>query len=275
MIQVLPKVGLIGVGNMGGAIVRGLCAANYPASQIYLYDHKPPHLSAWHNQYGINIATTIDALAEQCAMIILAVKPALIKDTLQHLQPHHTTQLVLSVAAGVSCQMMAQQLPKAAIIRAMPNTPIQVGCGMTALYANDLCTLQHQQWADYIFSQIGQVLWLKQETQMSAVVALSGSGPAYFFHMMEGMIQTGIDLGLSEEEAKQLTLQTALGAAQLANQSTVSPATLRQQVTSPNGTTAKAIQTLQSLEWNLHLAKAMQACAARNEEIAADLRQNF
>jgi pyrroline-5-carboxylate reductase len=268
----LPVIAVIGAGNMGSSLIGGLINNQHPCDKLWASDTSSETLE--HLQHAFQIHTTTDnAKAAQAAeVIILAVKPQRLAQVAAEIAEaaHARHSLIISIAAGV-CESNIQHLlgGKMAIVRAMPNTPALIGCGATALYANTHVSSQQHELAESILRTVGVVEWLDHEPLMDTVTALSGSGPAYFFFMMEALQQAGEQLGLSSETARLLTLQTALGAARMAMESGKSLAELRQNVTSPGGTTEKAISVLQ--ESNLHaiFKKALQAAKLRSEELAS------
>jgi pyrroline-5-carboxylate reductase len=160
-----------------------------------------------------------------------------------------------------------------AIVRAMPNTPALVQSGATGLYPNSEVNVQQRQQAETILNAVGLTLWLESEVLIDSVTAVSGSGPAYFFYVMEAMIAAGCELGLDEKTARALTLQTALGAAKMAITADVSPAELRRRVTSKGGTTERAIATFDEAKMSATFSRALAACAARGQSLAQELGQ--
>jgi pyrroline-5-carboxylate reductase len=177
-------------------------------------------------------------------------------------------QLLISIAAGIRAKDIARWLGSyQSIIRVMPNTPAQIQLGVSALYAMPEVTQAQHMQAETILKAVGEILWLDEEAKMDAVTAISGSGPAYVFYFIEAMQQAALELGLNEEQAKTLSLQTFIGASKLAQQSHESPATLRSQVTSKGGTTEQAILTMESATVKSSIIKAAKAAAARSEEL--------
>ena len=220
---------------------------------------------------GINTTSDNQLAVAQADAIILAVKPQVmeavtrpLKDTISNNKP-----LIISIAAGITVgnllDWMGDDLP---VIRTMPNTPALVQTGATGLFANKAVSAEQKAIADTIFSAIGLASWFDKESELDAVVAISGSGPAYFFMFMEAMEEAGVKLGLSAESARELTLQTALGAAKLAQASDVSPAELRRRVTSPGGTTEQAIKCFEEGSLRELVDSALQAASKRSKELA-------
>ena len=226
------------------------------------------------SEQGLQTTTDNQAACAAADIVVLAVKPQILKgvaqslaDTVQASQP-----LIVSVAAGIRCDSMDAWLGgNTAIVRCMPNTPSLVQTGASGLFANNKVTAEQKQQTEAILKTIGLALWVQQETELSAVTAVSGSGPAYYFYVMEAMAAAGEKLGLSPEVARELTLQTALGAAKMASQSDVDAAELRRRVTSPKGTTEQAIMSFERQGLEDMFSTAMQACYDRAEAMAEEL----
>ncbi len=211
---------------------------------------------------------------EGADVIVLAVKPQAMKAVCQALRPSlKPQQLVVSIAAGITCSSMNSWLGAQPIVRCMPNTPALLRQGVSGLYATAEVSAQQRQQAEALLSAVGIALWLDQEQQLDAVTAVSGSGPAYFFLLIEAMTAAGEKLGLPRETAAQLTLQTALGAAHMAVSSDVDAAELRRRVTSPAGTTEAAIKSFQAGGFEALVEKALGAAAHRSAEMAEQLGQ--
>ncbi len=268
------SIGFIGGGNMARSIIGGLAADTSASIHIQVYDQSADTLTQLASDFGIIAATSNQQLIEQCDVVVLAVKPQVMQSVLGELDASKTQAAFLSIAAGLKINSLAKWLDSdVAIIRAMPNTPALVQCGASGLYANRHVSTQQKEYADIIMQATGIALWVDSEDSLDSVTALSGSGPAYFFLVMEAMQSAAEKLGLNAETAKQLTLQTALGAATLASQSSDSPATLRQRVTSPGGTTEQAINTLVDNQLIEIFGKAMQAAYDRSKQLAVELDQ--
>lgn len=261
----------IGAGNMASSIIGGLVSHGYPAQLITATDLHTEQLEKLAQETGINTSTDNTAAVANADAIILAVKPQVMEavtSPLTHVIANKSP-LIISIAAGITVanllNWMGEDLP---VIRTMPNTPALVQTGATGLFANSAVTAQQKALADTIFSAIGIASWFDQESDLDAVVAVSGSGPAYFFMMMEAMEEAGVKLGLSAESARELTLQTALGAAKLAQASDVSTAELRRRVTSPGGTTEQAIKCFEEGGLRELVDTALQAASKRSKELA-------
>lgn len=269
-----PKLAFIGSGNMTRSIVGGLVAQGYPASAISVSNRSPEKLRQMASDFGVQTGDN-HSIARTADVVILAVKPQGLKAVAEDLHPVLIHQpLVMSIAAGIDCASLSRWLGEEhALVRCMPNTPSLVQAGASGLYANGLASEAQHATAERIMSAVGRVFWLEDESLLDAVTAVSGSGPAYFFLVMEAMIDAGVALGLEPEMAKDLTLQTALGAAQLAGSSDVLPGELRRRVMSPGGTTEAAIQVFEDDNLRAIFKRAMIACAERSKALAKELGQ--
>ncbi len=257
-------VAFIGGGNMAQALIGGLLAEGVPATMIRVAEPVVELREALALR-GVGVFATATEAVASADVVVLAVKPQIIQTVLQELAAHVADKLVISIAAGVSVATVSSGLAgHARIVRAMPNTPALVQTGATGLYAPATLSQKDRDSATNILSAAGLVLWVDDEALMHAVTAVSGSGPAYFFYLMESMIAAGIAQGLDEKTAKALTLQTALGAAQMAIISGDNPTKLRKNVTSPNGTTAAAIEHLDAQQVSQHIIDALSAAGQRS-----------
>lgn len=271
--QQFPVIGFIGAGNMATALAGGLLAQGWPAPRIWLSDQHLPQLQA-HAERGCRTTADNAELVAAADIVVLAVKPQVMATVLQPLAASVQARrpLIISIAAGLSVASLDAWLGGGqAIVRAMPNTPALVQTGAAGLFAADTVSHAHRQLAERVLSAVGLAIWVEQESLIDAVTAVSGSGPAYFFHLMEAMIAAGVQLGLGEREARALTLQTALGAAQMAITADVGPDELRRRVTSPKGTTEQALRVFQEADFTTLVARAMTACADRGAELAQEL----
>lgn len=243
------NIAFIGGGNMASALIAGLLAKGQPTSLLHVVETDAEKLADFHAQ-GLNTynASNIDDTKhaiEKADVVVLAVKPQVIKDVLLPVKDSWGEQVVISIAAGIATDSLAQWLgPQVKLVRAMPNTPAMIQMGATGLYATAGVSEAEQQLAQQVMSAAGLVLWVNDEDLLHAVTAISGSAPAYFFYMLENMIATGEKLGLTQTQATALAMQTALGSAQMALTSHDTPAELRRKVTSPNGTTQAAIEVM-------------------------------
>ncbi|MBW4010102.1 pyrroline-5-carboxylate reductase [Moraxella osloensis] len=267
------NIAFIGGGNMASALIAGLLAKGQPTSLLHVVETDAEKLADFHAQ-GLNTynASNIDDTKhaiEKSDVVVLAVKPQVIKDVLLPVKDSWGEQVVISIAAGIATDSLAQWLgPQVKLVRAMPNTPAMIQMGATGLYATDGVSEAEQQLAQQVMSAAGLVLWVNDEDLLHAVTAISGSAPAYFFYMLENMIATGEKLGLTQTQATALAMQTALGSAQMALTSHDTPAELRRKVTSPNGTTQAAIEVMDDKKMHQIIADAMLACEQRSRELS-------
>ncbi|MBN9676902.1 pyrroline-5-carboxylate reductase [Salipiger bermudensis] len=257
---------LLGCGKMGSAMLEGWLKRGLPARSVWVMD---PHPSDWLQAQGVNLNAELPA---DPAIVLVAVKPQMMAEALPVLQPlGNGTTLFLSVAAGVTIAsyeaMLGGDTP---IVRAMPNTPAAVGQGITAIVGNTPASETQLAQAEELLSAVGEVVRLETEAQMDAVTGVSGSGPAYVFHMIECLAAAGEAQGLAPELALQLAKATVAGAGALAMQAAQDPAQLRRNVTSPNGTTQAGLEVLMDEQAGLPpLVKATVAAAAdRSRELA-------
>ncbi len=266
-------IGFIGGGNMARSLIGGLVRAGYPANALSVADPNESIRIALATDFGVEATGDNQQIADQCDVVVLAVKPQVLKEVATRLRTgRRQHQLVLTVAAGIRTSSLDSWLEsETPIVRAMPNTPALVQSGATALFATPLVNEAQRDLAESIMRAAGLVQWVEDENQMDAVTALSGSGPAYLFLVMEAMEKAGQELGLPAETARLLTLQTAFGAAKLALEIEEDPAVLRQNVTSPGGTTERAIQVLQQEGLEDIFNKALRAARDRAQELADQL----
>lgn len=267
------NIAFIGGGNMAQALIGGLLAQGLPATRITVSEPVEAIRNVLVDK-GIQLTENNLAAVEQADIIVLAVKPQVIASVLEPLAGKIKNQLIISIAAGVNVATLSRFLNGYdRIVRAMPNTPALIQSGATGLFANIAVSDQDRIQAAKVLGAAGLVIWVDEERKLDAVTAVSGSGPAYFFYLMEAMIQAGKDLGLDERTATTLTLQTALGAAQMAVTSEQGPTQLRKNVTSPNGTTQAAIETLDAHQVSQFIQQALAAASKRSEELAAAFDQ--
>ncbi len=256
---------------MASSIIGGLIAKGYPENLICASDPNEDQLTLLGNASNINTTTDNRSAIANADIIILAVKPQVTEQVLVPLSDivQQNRPLIISIAAGITVANLLSWLgPELPVVRTMPNTPALVKMGATGLYANQQVSAVQKRSAQLIFNSVGVARWFENETDLDVVVALSGSGPAYYFMVMEAMETAAIQLGLSADAARQLTLQTALGSAQLALQSEDAPAELRRKVTSPGGTTEAAINCFQEDGLKDLFARAMKAAYDRSIELA-------
>ncbi|WP_339882706.1 pyrroline-5-carboxylate reductase [Vreelandella maris] len=268
------KITFIGAGNMASAIIGGLIDSGVAPSTITATAPNDSELASIKQRLDINTDTDNNAAVAEADVVVLAVKPqimrtvcAALRDSVQRQRP-----LVISIAAGLDASTIDQWLGgQNAMVRCMPNTPSLVGYGASGLYANAKVSDEQRDVATQLMEAVGIVEWVEEEALLDAVTAVSGSAPAYFFLMFEAMEEAAVKLGLPAATARRLAIQTALGAATMAQQSDKDPATLKQNVMSPGGTTERAIQHMEEAQLRTTIADAMQACADRAQAMAKEL----
>lgn len=262
------KIAFLGAGNIAQAIIGGLVNGGYPASLLFAADPTEAQLARLAE--GVNRCTSNAEAVSAADVVIFSVKPHFVGQVAEEIAGSAYGKLMISVAAGITTTLLSDKLgADAAIIRCMPNTPALIGEGMTGLFANPNVTAAQRKTGETVVSAIGKMLWFDTEDQLDMVTAVSGSGPAYFFIVMEAMEQAAVALGLSAEASRTLVLQTALGAAKMAAESDDPPATLRRNVTSPGGTTEAAINSLLSSGLLQDFNSAIEAAYRRSIELAA------
>ncbi|SJM92980.1 Pyrroline-5-carboxylate reductase [Crenothrix polyspora] len=265
------KIGFIGGGNMATSLISGLIASGHPAELIFVSDINPDTLATLSSSLNINTSVDNTVVLNAVDIVVLAVKPQILKAvaTAAASIVQQKNLLVVSIAAGISQTSLSNWLGNnTAIVRCMPNTPALVLTGATALHANSHVSNEQRDTAESILRAVGITLWVDNESDLDAVTAVSGSGPAYYFLLMEAMEKVAIDLGLTESTARLLVQQTALGAAKIALESSESPQQLRERVTSPNGTTQRAIETFEQGGFTDLVARALHAARDRSIEMS-------
>lgn len=262
----------IGGGNMASALIGGLLGNGY-AHQISVVEINADSRTKLQDEFGIKIKVTAE-LATGIAgskIIILAVKPQQLRDAAKQLSPLLSGQLIISIAAGIRATDIARWLGTQNIVRAMPNTPALIQSGMTGLYALSAVKADHREYAQSILEAVGNILWLDDEAMMDAITAISGSGPAYVFYFIEALERAAMELGFVEHDARQLSLATFFGASKLARDSKENVSTLRERVTSKNGTTERALLSMDANHVKQHIITAAKAAAARSREMGDEL----
>lgn len=265
-----PTIAFIGAGNMGRSLAGGLLKSGWGRKRLLLADPDANQQRVVGELLGVNVSGDNRRVVEHADVVVLAVKPQVLRavaegiaQTIQRKQP-----LIVSIAAGVRIADLERWLGGLlAIVRVMPNTPALVGSGASALYANERVQSTQRDLAESILRTVGVTVWLPQEVLLDVVTALSGSGPAYFFLVMEALEQAAIDHGLDAATARLLTLETAFGAAKMALEGDAEPAELRRRVTSPGGTTERAIQVLQEGRLDRLVSRAIEAATTRSREL--------
>lgn len=270
-----PHIAFVGAGNMASSIIGGLIDSGHPADRISAADPYPASLERLCELAPIAVYRDNSDAVAGADVIVLAVKPQIIAEATRSISADVSASnaVVISIAAGVTIASMQARLgPSAAIVRCMPNTPALLRCGASALFANDISTTQQRDYAQSILSAVGMTIWVKSELELDAVTALSGSGPAYFFLFMEAMIDAGQQLGLEREDATKLAMETSLGASRMALEHTdIDLQELRRRVTSPGGTTERAIQSFEQDGLHEVVARAMIAASDRAAEMAQEM----
>jgi pyrroline-5-carboxylate reductase len=263
----------IGAGNMAHAIIGGLLADGYRAACLGACDIDPEKLQALAQQYDIRTGTDNVAAVAQSDIIVLAVKPQILHRVAVAIAPacRERQPLVISVAAGIPISALERWLgPESAIVRTMPNMASLIGAGAAALCSNARVSNTQREQAEAILRAVGLAIWVEQEALLDTVTALSGSGPAYVFRLMEALETAAVDLGLPADQARLLTMQTVFGAAKLALESDLGPGALRRQVTSPGGTTERALAEFERGGFATLVAAAVGAARNRAAELAVE-----
>jgi pyrroline-5-carboxylate reductase len=262
--------GFIGAGNMGQALIAGLVQGGMAAARIGIAEPDSARAVALQQRFPGLVALPAEELAAQADTLVLAVKPQILPELAPKLAASvaGARPLVVSVAAGIGMRQLAAWLgPETRIVRAMPNTPALIGAGITGLFAGENTDPTDRETAERLLGAVGATVWVDREEQMHAVTATSGSGPAYVFLLIEAMTEAATRLGLEPETARQLTLATAAGAARLAAESPESAAELRARVTSPGGTTERAVAVFRREGFADMVDAAMQAATERSREL--------
>lgn len=264
-------IGFIGAGNMARSLAGGLLRNGWEPASLILADPEASQRHATESALGLTVYADNNAVAERADILVLAVKPQILKAVAQSLSAsvQKRKPLVISIAAGIRIDDLQRWLGGGvAIVRAMPNTPALISAGSTGLFANALTGETEREQAEAILRAVGIVVWLTQESLLDAVTALSGSGPAYYFLIMEALEQAAIKAGLDPDTARLLTLETAYGAAKMALEDGEDPGLLRRRVTSPGGTTERALQVLEQGNIQHLFDDALQAAVQRARELA-------
>jgi len=264
-------IAFIGCGNMSRSLIGGLIANGANPERLLAADPDKEQRQSLSNQFSIKTMADNNEAVTAADVIVLAVKPQVMKTVVSDLarSVKGSTKLIISIAAGVRLASIMTWLGGSpAAVRVMPNTPSLIQAGAAALYANEHTSDTQKNTAETLMRSVGTTIWLDSEDQMDAVTALSGSGPAYYFYFMEAMEKAAIDMGLNQEQARLLTIETALGAAKMALLSSSDPAELRKQVTSPGGTTEQALNTFMQGKLEQLVQEAMEAARRRSVELS-------
>ena len=267
------RIAFIGGGNMGRSLIGGLIAKGVSSAQIVVADPYAPTLESLRTHYGVHAAGSNGEAVRDADVVLLAVKPQELRNVVTGMQQGilQRRPLLISVAAGILATDIQRWAGGAEVVRCMPNRPALQGCGVTALYASDAVPAASRSLAEQILGAVGATLWVERESDMDTVTAISGSGPAYFFLLIEMLESTGQALGLPADVARKLAVETAYGSGFMAREATESPATLREQVTSKGGTTEAALKQLEASGVRDIFARAVAAAAARSAQLAREL----
>lgn len=266
------KIAFIGGGNMARSLISGLIKAGYDSNLISVSNRSEGKLIALNKDFGIKTSLDNYEIAKDADVIVLAVKPQFMAEMLNQLTAkinNYGNRLIISLAAGVTVERLTSLLNgHKKIVRLMPNTPALIGYGVTGTFAAPDVNAEEKEFTNRILTAVGKVVWVEKESDINTVTAASGSSPAYFFLFMQYLIEHTKEMGLSEDQARTLVVETALGAAQMAiKNADVSLETLRAQVTSKGGTTFAAISKFEELNLKDSVSAAMDACVARAEEM--------
>lgn len=271
------KIGFVGAGNMAQSLITGVIAQGVPGSTIVASDPSEDCLKRVA-ALGATVTSSNEEVISTSAVVLLAVKPQVMQQVVSGLGASFQSltdsekPLLISIAAGISCKMITEWLgASAAVVRCMPNTPALLSLGATGLFASTDVSQQQKLMASSLLRTVGISVWVEKEKEIDIVTALSGSGPAYFFYMLESMIEKAISLGLERGPATELALQTAMGAAKMASESDVDVVELRRRVTSPNGTTEAAIERFNADGLSEAIAAGMQSAFDRAATLENEL----
>jgi len=264
----MSKTAILGMGVMGEALLSGLVRSGVKSDQLVIADRRPDRVSEMTKKYGVTSTTSAGA-AEVSDTVVLVVKPQDMSGLLAEISPHiKPSVLVVSLAAGITTDFLQSRLPAGTpVVRVMPNTPALVDKGMAAISPGSHCDEEHLERAESLLKSTGKVIRVAEKHQ-DAVTAISGSGPAYIFYVVEAMIEAGVLLGLPRNVATELTVQTLLGAATMLEETGEHPTVLRENVTSPAGTTVAALRQLDDHKVRAAFLSAMEAARDRSRELA-------
>ena len=266
-------IGFIGAGNMAYALIKGLLNNGFDANQINISDPNEELLQSRESELEVTTYSDNTSLLSNSDIIFFAVKPQVLSSVCLELKGVvKSKHLFVSIVAGIRSSDINRWLGgNFALIRTMPNTPALFQSGVTGLFANEVVDNEQKSLVESILSSVGECFWVNEEKLIDAITAISGSGPAYFFLLMESMKQAGMALGLDEETANSLSIQTAYGASLMANKTGKDSRTLRTEVTSPNGTTQSAIESFQDQNFEGMVANATRAAYDRARELSNEL----
>ncbi|WP_010117248.1 pyrroline-5-carboxylate reductase [Acinetobacter sp. P8-3-8] len=268
------NITFIGGGNMAQALIGGLISRGLPATRITVSD-PVEEIRQLLLEKDVHVTDNNVAAIKDADIVVLAVKPQVLGLVLKPLQGLFDGKLIISIVAGAEIKTISALTGNDRVVRVMPNTPALVQTGAHGIFAYDVVEAKDRELATQVLAATGLTIWVNSEAQVDAVTAVSGSGPAYFFYMMESMIRAGKNMGLDEKVATALTLQTALGAAQMAITSSNSPSELRKNVTSPNGTTQAALEVFDRAQISQNIQTALATAQKRSQELAQELSDSI
>jgi pyrroline-5-carboxylate reductase len=262
------KITFLGGGNMANALIGGLLKTGFAAADIAVVEIGAEGRTRLEQAYGVRCYAAAEAAALDCDVVLLSVKPQQMREACTPLVPYLKQQLIISIAAGLRLADLSRWLGGYdKLVRTMPNTPALIGAGVTGLYASPAVSKAGRAGAERILQAVGSTLWIADEAQMDAVTAVSGSGPAYAFLFIEALQEAAAQLGFTPEQARQLSIETALGAARLAAQSDDPASVLRERVTSKGGTTEAALRTMAERGVKNGIVAGILAADARGREL--------
>ncbi len=269
----METIAFIGGGNMAGAIVGGLVGAGHAPERIVVVEPDAAQRQGLLDRFRVRATGAADASLANAAIVVWAVKPQMFQTAAAPCREHVGTALHLSVMAGIRSDAIARAVAGERIVRAMPNTPALIGQGIAGLFARPAVTDADRSRVEVVLAATGQTLWVADEAALDAVTAVSGSGPAYVFHLVEAMLEAARRMGLPDDAARRLAVQTIAGSAALVAASTDSPETLRRNVTSPGGTTQAALAVFESRGVKAAIVEAILAARERATELGDELGQ--
>lgn len=268
------RISFLGGGNMAAALIGGLCERGFAAADLQALDPVDACRVNLASRFGVRTLAQVDERFLDCDVIVLAVKPQTMKEALTPLSGKLTTQLVISIAAGLRMVDITRWMGGyRRLVRAMPNTPALIGAGVTGLCADASVDADGRAATARVLEAVGSIVWVADETQMDGVTAVSGSGPAYVFHFIEALEAAGRGMGFDEMTARKLAIETVLGAARLAAASDEAPGVLRERVTSRGGTTAAALASMAEAGFFDAVVGGVRAAEARGRELGIELGQ--
>lgn len=268
------NITFIGGGNMAQALIGGLLSRGLPATRITVSDPFE-NIRQLLQEKDVHVTDDNIAAIKNADIVVFAVKPQVLGGVLKPLKGLLEDKLLISIVAGAEIKTISDLTGSERVVRVMPNTPALVQTGAHGMFAKPEVSAKDRELATQVLAATGLTLWVSSEAQIDAVTAVSGSGPAYFFYMMESMIRAGKNMGLDEKVATALTLQTALGAAQMAISSSNAPSELRKNVTSPNGTTQAALEVFDRAQISQNIQTALAAAQKRSQELAQELSDSI